>query len=361
MLIYQQIMNKLIWEIKAGKYPAGSPLPAERELAARFGASQKSIHNAMLQLVRRGYVEQRHGSGNYVRSVHPGRNCGSIGIIMNCSRKRSADAFLNDRYFFRNISEINRVARSRGVGTELFLYDSEAPLNEEMFDHCGAACFINTLFTATPELERMIREHHFQMISTVTSFHLERYQATFSSPCVVVDYLSGLREAFKYYAGRKLYFLAQTRSGVHNFKLYQNTAKECRTVFSGSMIYEGNGKLQAYSAERQQFMYDGVMRLPSGSAVFSDGTFHLRELCAKMQESAEGREKLNSLRFSVVGVPDEEPELNTLTNLSWIVYDCEQLSAAATELLIDSWQNQIPLEQQTLVPAHFQPDKLEVQ
>ncbi|MHB1876576.1 MAG: GntR family transcriptional regulator, partial [Streptosporangiaceae bacterium] len=41
--VYVQIANNLIEAIETGRYPVGSYLPTEQQLAARFGVSRPSI------------------------------------------------------------------------------------------------------------------------------------------------------------------------------------------------------------------------------------------------------------------------------------------------------------------------------
>lgn len=52
-----------------GRYPVGSRLPSERDLAEEFGVSRVVIREATRYLESRGYVTVRQGSGTYVRDV----------------------------------------------------------------------------------------------------------------------------------------------------------------------------------------------------------------------------------------------------------------------------------------------------
>ncbi|UZK70410.1 FadR family transcriptional regulator [Sphingomonas sp. S1-29] len=69
--LYQQISEQIALEIKENVHPAGSRLPAERDLADRFGVSRPTIREAMIALEMRGLVEARHGSGIYVTFLNP--------------------------------------------------------------------------------------------------------------------------------------------------------------------------------------------------------------------------------------------------------------------------------------------------
>jgi GntR family transcriptional regulator, hexuronate regulon transcriptional repressor len=64
--LYQEIARKLVEELAAGKYPIGSRLPAERDLAARYGVSRPTIRETMIALEVQGLIEVRIGAGAYV-------------------------------------------------------------------------------------------------------------------------------------------------------------------------------------------------------------------------------------------------------------------------------------------------------
>ena len=51
----------LVEAILAGRHPPGSPLPAERELAARLGVTRPTLREALQRLHRDGWLTIRHG------------------------------------------------------------------------------------------------------------------------------------------------------------------------------------------------------------------------------------------------------------------------------------------------------------
>ncbi|WP_432197297.1 FadR/GntR family transcriptional regulator [Streptomyces sp. bgisy027] len=59
--------RRLREDILAGRHPAGSMLPAERELADRFGVNRTTLKHAFGRLVHSGLLETRHGVGTRVR------------------------------------------------------------------------------------------------------------------------------------------------------------------------------------------------------------------------------------------------------------------------------------------------------
>ena len=59
--------KRLREDILAGRHPAGSCLPPERELAHEFGVNRTTLKHAFGRLVHAGLLETRHGVGTRVR------------------------------------------------------------------------------------------------------------------------------------------------------------------------------------------------------------------------------------------------------------------------------------------------------
>lgn len=57
------VLDRLGLRIVAGRYPAGSRLPTEAELASRLGISRPSLREALRALARKGLVESRTRRG----------------------------------------------------------------------------------------------------------------------------------------------------------------------------------------------------------------------------------------------------------------------------------------------------------
>ncbi|MEJ8545275.1 FadR/GntR family transcriptional regulator [Brevibacillus borstelensis] len=62
----QIISRELLKLIEAGKYPPGSKLPTEMELAAQFGVSRIPIREALSVLRAAGVINSRQGGGSFV-------------------------------------------------------------------------------------------------------------------------------------------------------------------------------------------------------------------------------------------------------------------------------------------------------
>lgn len=64
--LFWSIVELIEASINSGNYPAGSRLPPERELAAKFNVSRPTIREAIIALEVRGKVEVKTSSGVYV-------------------------------------------------------------------------------------------------------------------------------------------------------------------------------------------------------------------------------------------------------------------------------------------------------
>ncbi|MFE7774992.1 FadR/GntR family transcriptional regulator [Streptomyces sp. NPDC057445] len=65
--IVDVLENRLREDILAGRHPAGSYLPPERQLADGYGVTRTTLKHAFGRLVQAGLLETRHGVGTRVR------------------------------------------------------------------------------------------------------------------------------------------------------------------------------------------------------------------------------------------------------------------------------------------------------
>ncbi|HEY3179266.1 MAG TPA: FadR/GntR family transcriptional regulator [Casimicrobiaceae bacterium] len=70
--LYRQIADQIAQLIASGEFPAGSRLPAERELAVSLGVSRTSVREAIISLEMSRLVEVRVGTGIFVTSQNAG-------------------------------------------------------------------------------------------------------------------------------------------------------------------------------------------------------------------------------------------------------------------------------------------------
>ena len=65
---YVAIAEMLIREIASGRLIDGERLPPERDMAEALGTSVGTLRKSLESLARKGFLERRHGSGNYVKT-----------------------------------------------------------------------------------------------------------------------------------------------------------------------------------------------------------------------------------------------------------------------------------------------------
>jgi GntR family transcriptional repressor for pyruvate dehydrogenase complex len=64
--LYEQIIEQIEGSILAGELKAGDQLPAERELAVKFGVSRTAVREAVKALREKGLVEAYSGRGTFI-------------------------------------------------------------------------------------------------------------------------------------------------------------------------------------------------------------------------------------------------------------------------------------------------------
>ncbi|MYZ48973.1 phosphonate metabolism transcriptional regulator PhnF [Propylenella binzhouense] len=64
--LWKQIADALRAELDAGAWPAGTALPPESALAARFGVNRHTLRRAVATLAAEGLVRSDHGRGTFV-------------------------------------------------------------------------------------------------------------------------------------------------------------------------------------------------------------------------------------------------------------------------------------------------------
>ncbi len=65
--LWKQIAERIAGQISSGDFPAGSRLPVEAELSARFAVNRHTVRRALAVLTEKGLIEATAGRGTYVR------------------------------------------------------------------------------------------------------------------------------------------------------------------------------------------------------------------------------------------------------------------------------------------------------
>lgn len=70
--LYFQLENRIMEDIRAGKYPVGSRLPTENEWKEMYSVSRATVRQAISGLVQKGWVERNGSKGSF--AAFPGQN-----------------------------------------------------------------------------------------------------------------------------------------------------------------------------------------------------------------------------------------------------------------------------------------------
>lgn len=93
--IYIQLLEQMKLRIITGEYPAGSQLPAVRDLAVQAGVNPNTMQKALSELEREGLVYSLRTSGRYVSE--------DTQLIENAKRETAGTAVKN---FLSSMSDL---------------------------------------------------------------------------------------------------------------------------------------------------------------------------------------------------------------------------------------------------------------
>lgn len=108
---YQQVIETLSAEIRAGKHGVGSQLPTEWEIGERFAVSRITVRRAMEHLQNEGLVSRKIGRGTFVVDTHPQLEGGNIGMVALLLLGVSPD----EAYSIEEIVTTERYLSERGI------------------------------------------------------------------------------------------------------------------------------------------------------------------------------------------------------------------------------------------------------
>jgi DNA-binding GntR family transcriptional regulator len=67
-LLWRQVYDDVLSDIRSGELPDGARLPSEFEMAEQYGVSRDVIRRAKEELAGEGWLVVLHGRGTYVQS-----------------------------------------------------------------------------------------------------------------------------------------------------------------------------------------------------------------------------------------------------------------------------------------------------
>lgn len=360
MPLYVDIMNQLASEINVGKYRPGSSLPSERELCLRFNASQKSIRSALSHLQTRGYIDKKRGSGSYVRQDTKRTGIINLGVVINSRPDRQETEILDNPFFVRLLDGASQAAAMHDANVSMFIYNEFEKIDENTFIGYRHDGLLNFYFVVSEALAAYLAEHKMKVVSTVNSFQLAKYDKTYSYPCVVSDYLSGIEQAVQYYRKidlRNFGYFANALHGLDNYELYKQVLarNDARFDTKHVVIYPESRNTNFFIRERAEYFASVLFKDEIPDVVFSDGDFIVLEIIAVLTETKRGRDILSKTRFCAIGLPELESTTKYGKHIDFVIPQNEKVGKEATQKLIEYIKDGGLPTDRYFIPAKFFP------
>jgi GntR family transcriptional regulator, transcriptional repressor for pyruvate dehydrogenase complex len=144
--VAEAIADRIRVLILDGTLPPDQPLPAERQLAARFGVSRGSVRDALRVLETIGLIETRHGQGTFPRELDVNRLVAPLASILTY-RRDLRDELLDVRRMFE--PAVARVAAARVTEDDLAALQRILDIQRRKLRTGGSAIAEDTAFHAT--------------------------------------------------------------------------------------------------------------------------------------------------------------------------------------------------------------------
>ncbi|QQE10336.1 GntR family transcriptional regulator [Planctomycetota bacterium] len=80
---YAAVRQMLQDKILSGEFPLGHQIPTELSLCAQYNLSRKTVHRAINQLVKEGYLIRKRGSGTFVKFKRSQQQKNLIGVLVS--------------------------------------------------------------------------------------------------------------------------------------------------------------------------------------------------------------------------------------------------------------------------------------
>lgn len=108
----EEVADRIRGMVLEGAFPPTQPLPAERDLAERFGVSRGAIRDALRILEMVGLIETRHGQGTFPQELSVDRLVAPLASVMSY-RPDMQDELLDVRRMFE--PAVAQVAATRAT------------------------------------------------------------------------------------------------------------------------------------------------------------------------------------------------------------------------------------------------------
>lgn len=197
--LIDQVIATLRAEITAGRWPVGSRIPTEPELAELTGTGRNTVREAVQALVHAGLLERRQGSGTYVlagselgvavgrriadarhRDVLEVRRTLEVGAARLAAKRRSAAdterlrRLLDERSRARQSRDLDAVTTADVELHRAIAVASRNPVLAELYDHLLDAIAENVRTNITSPLAAAGDDDHAHLVAAIVDGDPER-------------------------------------------------------------------------------------------------------------------------------------------------------------------------------------------
>ena len=182
--LYHQLADRLLADIRQGKYPPGSRIPSEHQLAATYGIGRPTARQATDLLVRRRILIRRRGAGTFVQQIDQEVDLFSLaGTSASFLQKGVA---VTTRLLARiQRRKIGRDAHNPFAGGEAFFFsrlsasENLPVLIEDFYLDCRRFAGIDQLDLKGTSLAQVVAEHYYlRPIGGRQTFRITRIAGT---------------------------------------------------------------------------------------------------------------------------------------------------------------------------------------
>lgn len=197
--LIESLRERLQEDILSGRYPAGSTLPPERELAAKYRVTRTSLKHALHELRSMGLIAIRHGIGSIVEDM--AMRAGADALQALARREGGWDfGLLDDLLEARALigGLFGRIAAERRDDGDLERLDG-AMADVRRADGVEALQLAENAFMRAVTEATQVRTFVFlaNSITAVYAGTLEAFRGAFADAAWVTQSLSAIRDAVR--------------------------------------------------------------------------------------------------------------------------------------------------------------------
>lgn len=339
---YLRIQHILETQILEGKLPAGSQLAGERILAQQFGVSQMTVNRAIQELVRKGRLYRRSGSGTFVTdAVQPVRVHGIVLVIPYAEHPQA------DTYLVEPFRAVRSSVQALGLPLQVVQADVAEYADTARKHAQGALLFIAPPMDAYDVLVSLWQEGA-RFVVMGASWQAENL------PCVDSDNFGGARRAVEYLLSlghRRIAYLNGWQNSTNcadRLRGYEHAMGRWGAPIQPEWVVHA-GSDAHLSVEARQQLTDLLIQGERVTAIFTAGYYLALETLALLHSL--GIKVPDHVSIIAFDDPSSAAHLNPpLSAVRQPLYD---MGKRAMEMLIDLLTNPTSLPQSLYLPTEL--------